>query len=77
MKSLGGGGEAIQQGVIGVDEALRAKLAEREYLEDTIGTTGLLALRPLQLTSHRDRWHRYLLEQATGTKRQRPLNRGL
>ena len=47
-----------------VDDALRARLAERAYLEKTIGPTGLLALRPLQVTSDRDRWHRYLLEAA-------------
>jgi protease PrsW len=45
-----------------VDDALRAKLAERAYLEKTIGRTGLLALRPLQVTSDFDRWNRYLLE---------------
>ena len=47
-----------------IDEALVARLAERAYLEKTIGPTGLLALRPLQVTSDRDRWHRYLLEAA-------------
>ena len=30
----------------------------------SIGPTGLLALKPLQVTSHRDDWHRYLLKQA-------------
>jgi RsiW-degrading membrane proteinase PrsW (M82 family) len=56
---------ARQAGVeMGVDAALRARLAERAYLERAIGRTGLLALRPLQMTGHRDRWHRYLLEQA-------------
>jgi RsiW-degrading membrane proteinase PrsW (M82 family) len=44
-----------------VDEALRARLAERAYLEKAIGPTGLAALRPLQVTSDRDRWHQYLL----------------
>ena len=38
---------------------IRARLAEREYLHRAIGPTGLLALRPLQVTSHRDEWHRY------------------
>jgi RsiW-degrading membrane proteinase PrsW (M82 family) len=42
---------------------LRASLDERRYLETSIGRTGLLALEPLQVTSDRDRWHRYLLEQ--------------
>jgi hypothetical protein len=54
---------------MGVDAPLRAKLVERAYLERAIGSTGLLALRPLQMTGHRDQWHRYLLEQAGGGKR--------
>ena len=48
-----------------VDDALRARLKERAYLERAIGRTGLIALRPLQVTTDRDRWHRYLLRQAT------------
>ena len=44
------------------DEDLRASLQELKYLETSIGRTGLLALEPLQVTSHRDKWHRYLLE---------------
>ncbi len=47
-----------------VDDAIRARLDERAYLHKTIGPTGLLALRPLQVTSDRDDWHRYLLEEA-------------
>ena len=46
------------------DEDLAASLDEREYLQRSIGRIGLLALRPLQVTSHRDRWHRQLLAQA-------------
>jgi hypothetical protein len=42
-------------------EDLRASLQEIAYLQTTIGRTGLLSLRPLQVTSNRDRWHRYLL----------------
>ena len=49
---------------IPIDEVIRALLAEREYLHRAIGPTGLLALRPLQVTSHRDEWHRYLLRHA-------------
>ena len=51
-----------------IDDEVRAGLAERAYLQDAIGPVGLLALRPLQVTSHRDEWHRYLLRQA-GIKR--------
>lgn len=51
------------------DEALRAQLAERAYLEKSIGRTGLLALRPLQVTSDRDDWHQFLLRQAGAQRR--------
>ena len=38
-------------------------LAERRYLQQSIGALGLLALKPLQITSYRDTWHRHLLQQ--------------
>jgi RsiW-degrading membrane proteinase PrsW (M82 family) len=47
-----------------VDDDLAACLAEIEYLNASIGKTGVLALKPLMVSSHRDRWHRYLLAQA-------------
>ncbi len=47
-----------------VDGDLSACLAEIEYLHASIGTTGMLALKPLMVSSHRDRWHQYLLAQA-------------
>ena len=47
-----------------VDSDLPAALAELAYLEKAIGRTGLLALKPLQVTSHRDDWHKFLLTQA-------------
>jgi RsiW-degrading membrane proteinase PrsW (M82 family) len=43
------------------DEDTRAKLVELEYLEGSIGRTGLLAVRPLLATSHRDLWQLRLL----------------
>jgi RsiW-degrading membrane proteinase PrsW (M82 family) len=43
------------------DDDLAASFAEREYLQHSIGRTGLLALRPLQVTNVRDRFHRHLL----------------
>jgi RsiW-degrading membrane proteinase PrsW (M82 family) len=58
-----------------VDEGLRAQLAERAYLERSIGPTGLLALRPLQVTSERDQWHKYLLTQAGSPRRRWPWAR--
>ena len=36
-------------------------LREIDYLEASIGRTGLLALKPLQVTSGRDHWHRHVL----------------
>jgi hypothetical protein len=32
-------------------------------LQRSIGRAGLLALKPLQVTSHMDTWHRHLLGQ--------------
>ena len=39
----------------------RAAVDEIRYLRGSIGRTGLLALGPVHVTSHRDDWHRYLL----------------
>lgn len=39
-----------------------AATAERDYLVQSIGRVGLLALKPLQLSSRRDRWHRHVLK---------------
>jgi RsiW-degrading membrane proteinase PrsW (M82 family) len=50
-----------------VTDDLHTSLQEIAYLQATIGRTGLLALKPLQVTSDRDRWHRYLL--AAGKRR--------
>jgi len=44
-----------------MDQDLPAALEELDSLEKAIGPTGLLALKPLQVTSHRDDWHRFLL----------------
>jgi protease PrsW len=44
-----------------VSDDIHASLEEVAYLQATIGRTGLLALKPLEVTSDRDRWHRYLL----------------
>ena len=49
---------------IPVDADVKARLQELSYLRRSIGATGLLALKPLRVTSDRDDWHRYLLEQA-------------
>jgi len=44
---------------------LAISLDEIRYLQSSIGRTGLLALKPLRVTSDRDRWHRYLLAEAS------------
>ena len=46
------------------DGDLGAAFDEIAALDRSIGPTGRLALRPLQVTSHRDAWHRHLLRQA-------------
>jgi RsiW-degrading membrane proteinase PrsW (M82 family) len=51
------------------DDDLEASLAERDYLRRSIGRAGLLALRPLQVTSHRDTWHREVLKQSRRGRR--------
>lgn len=40
---------------------IAAGLEELRHLRASIGPTGLLALTPLHVTSHRDEWHRYLV----------------
>ena len=44
-----------------VDESTREKFTELEYLEKSVGKTGLLALRPLLHMSHKDLWQLYML----------------
>ena len=44
-----------------VDEATREKFAEMDYLETSIGRTGLLALKPMLHMSHKDLWQLYML----------------
>jgi RsiW-degrading membrane proteinase PrsW (M82 family) len=44
-----------------VDDDLDAAVEEIAYLRASIGRTGLLALKPLEVSSDRDQWHRYLL----------------
>jgi len=54
--------------IIPVTPELGISLDEIHYLQSSIGRTGLLALKPLQVTSDRDRWHRYLLAEASKSK---------
>jgi RsiW-degrading membrane proteinase PrsW (M82 family) len=46
-----------------------AAFAEVKYLRKSIGAVGLLALRPLHVTTHRDEWHRYLLAAGRGRRK--------
>jgi hypothetical protein len=46
------------------DEDLRAGLRELAYLEQSIGRTGMLALKGLHVAWGRDKWHRWLLKQS-------------
>lgn len=46
-----------------LDEDVAASLAEVHYLEKAIGPTGRLALTPLQVSSDRDAWHKFLLRE--------------
>lgn len=46
------------------DDDTWAALEEIACLNRSIGPTGLLALKPLHVTTHRDKWHRHLLRQA-------------
>jgi protease PrsW len=49
-----------------VGDDVRANLAELRYLEQSIGRTGLLALKPVVRQSARDLWQVYFLEEAGG-----------
>ena len=44
-----------------IDDATRDKFAEMDYLEGSIGKTGLLALKPMLHMSHRDLWQLHML----------------
>lgn len=50
-----------------VDEAV----AEIDFLRRSIGTTGLLALRPLQVSTRSSEYHRHVLQQARAKTRAR------
>lgn len=66
---------ARQEGVeLPPDPDVKARVQELRYLQHSIGTTGLLALKPLRVASDRDAWHTYLLEQA-GVETLGPIRR--
>ncbi len=45
-----------------VGEETRGKLEELRYLENSIGTTGILAMKPFMQMSQKDLWKIYVLE---------------
>ena len=45
-----------------VGDRTREKFTEMEYLENSIGKTGLLALRPFLHMMRKDVWQLYVLE---------------
>jgi RsiW-degrading membrane proteinase PrsW (M82 family) len=51
-----------------LDADVTAALAEVRYLERAIGPTGLLAIAPLQVSSERDAWHKFLLREQRRTQ---------
>ncbi len=52
-----------------LDQELINGLAEVRYLEKSIGPTGLMALTPLQVSSDRDAWQKFLLREQRQTSR--------
>ena len=44
-----------------VGEETRSKLEELQYLESSIGATGILAMKPFMQMSHKDLWKIYVL----------------
>ena len=47
---------------VDVGERTREKFAELEFLEDSIGKTGILAMRPFLHITRKDLWQMYVLE---------------
>ena len=45
-----------------VDDETRAKFEEMRYLEQSIGKTALLAIRPMLHMSHKELWQLYMLD---------------
>jgi hypothetical protein len=48
---------------VDVGERTQEKFAELEYLERSIGKTGLLAMRPFLHMTRKDLWQLYVLDQ--------------
>ena len=50
---------------VSVGERTKAKFAEMEFLEGSIGKTGVLAMRPFLHMTRKDLWQLYVLEDQT------------
>ena len=48
-----------------IGERTREKFAEMEYLENSIGKTGVLAMRPFLHMTRKDLWQLYVLEDSS------------
>src|SRR5262245_54444455 len=54
---------------VNTDADFDALLREHDDLQRSIGRTGLLAIKPLQVSSRRDRWHRHVLQAKRAVER--------
>jgi len=54
---------------VDTDADFDALVTEHDSLQRSIGRTGLLAIKPLQVSSRRDRWHRHVLQFGRATEK--------
>ena len=54
---------------VDTDADFDALITEHDSLQRSIGRTGLLALKTLQVSSRRDRWHRHVLQVGRATEK--------
>jgi protease PrsW len=54
---------------VNTDADFDALVTEHDSLQRSIGRTGLLALKPLKVSSRRDRWHRHVLQVGRATEK--------
>jgi protease PrsW len=54
---------------VDTDADFDALVTEHDSLQRSIGRTGLLALKPLKVSSRRDRWHRHVLQVGRATEK--------
>jgi hypothetical protein len=54
---------------VDTDADFDSLVAEHDSLQRSIGRTGLLALKPLKVSSRRARWHRHVLQVGRATEK--------